>query len=168
MKIIIRNVKFGEFAYPDMNMALNQIRGIIMEKLESHKILSSMTIDKAGSAIVFGNIPDKEPRKLFLSARKNHVELPEDDPRKVKLGRNYLETYRLTRKQSNLVWNEIINATLDNMGVSCEVVAQEFDDDERSLSVLREGFSWGAWKYKDKNAPKQGKWTDERLDGVAE
>lgn len=155
MRLIIKDIKFGKFEYTNINSVVQQIRSVMLEKMKAGKILCSTLV--TNGTIVFDNVPDKDPKKLFLSEKKNHVDLPDGDPRIKKLGRKYLETHRLTLTQSDLVWKEIINGTLDNLGVSCVIAVQEFADDEKSTTVMRVGMTWGEWKYKDKSAPIEAK-----------
>lgn len=153
-RMILRAFKFGDYAFPD-KASLVGLADVIKAKLQEHKILCSVKI--GDDSINFEVVPGKEPQRLFMFAEHNHVILKADDPRVKKNNRNYLLSHRLTEKQIDMVWEDIINGTLDKLGVSCDIVLQEFEDDPSAIIPLREGMLWGEWKFKEKNYPVEAK-----------
>lgn len=152
MKLRISNIKIDDIEFPDSKDMMRAIGDCITSKLIQNNILSNANIGSSGD-LVFSIVPGEEPQKLFLSKEKNIVPLKPDDPRAKKLKREHLFTSRLTKKQSDLVWNNCINETLSKLGVSCCISLQEFDNDLESSIILRDGYSWKDFPIKEKNYP---------------
>lgn len=93
--------------------------------------LSALPMNAGGQL----RIPKHPTKGYFTSAVINKVMLEADDPRIKKLGRDYLESERLTEKQWNVVVDTLTNY-LQRFGVKYTLEMQEFPDDPRSISVI--------------------------------
>ena len=153
MRLIISDIKLGELAFPNPADMMRDVLGCMRVKFEANKIIHKAGVNANGD-LVFSFVPNEEPRdRLFLSSDKNIVPLKKDDPRAKKLKRDHLFTNRLTKKQSDLVWNVCINETLSKLGVACKISLQEFNDDVESTIILRDGYEWKDFPIKDKAYP---------------
>ena len=133
-KMVLKDFQFGEFKFPNA-VSMTALGKLFKTKLEREKILFNMKM--TDSTIEFELVANKDPLRLFMYAGHNHVKLKADSPLAIKNKRDYLLTHRLTEKQVNVIWDEIINGTLDKLGVSCHIYLQEFADDPASVVTMR-------------------------------
>lgn len=154
MKMFIKDLSFGAYAITNAS-TIKTISKLLQERLTSKGILYNMKLDN--NIIQFSVVEGKSSKRLFMYSGHNHVKLSPTDPRIAQNKRDFLLSHRLTEAQVKLVWEKLINGTLDSIGVSCNIVLQEFIDDPASTTPVREGFIWGEWQFKDKQYPVEAK-----------
>lgn len=131
----------------------NELTYILSDKFAKAKIKASIGYK---NDVIFFKLIDKERNKLFSSTEENKVPLNPGDERIKKMGRDYLNTDRLTKHQEKKMWNECINGTLDSLGLSCNIKLYEhYDEDQNSFLLIREGTTIKDWPLQSKVYPIQ-------------
>lgn len=80
--------------YNGVELSSGAIMNDIVQALKQNNIFGKRYIE--GNVLTFTEL---EPGKLFTSSTSNKIKMKSGDPRIAKLGRDYLETKRLTKKQ---------------------------------------------------------------------
>lgn len=147
MKLVIDNITISGVKY---NINAHDVAQIIKQKLLDSKL--NFHLDPRDKVIVFGVV---DGDKLFTSSVDNKVVMNTDDPRVKKLGRSYLNTKRLTKKQEDSMWKDAINKTLTDLGLFADIKLYEFEDDSSSFQLLRSGDDVKEWPLKSSAYPTQ-------------
>lgn len=122
------NVFINEFKH-SYNINMNEISNLIKGVLTEHKIKFIMSSNS--DSILFKTNADN---KLFTSSVTNKIPMKEDDPRRKTLGRDYLESERLTEAQWNIT-HYVLTEMLSNLGIEYKIQMDEFHDGQ--LTELR-------------------------------
>ena len=75
-------------------------------------------------------------KRLFLSTKTNRIPLKPGDARIKELGRDYLESTRVTEKQHEAIV-KLLTHGLNEIGLSCTIRYYEFENDTNSFIDLR-------------------------------
>jgi len=148
MKLIIENIHWdnkGSDASLNKDLAFN-----IKKKLaDDYKVICANRIEN--DCIVFTPTEEKGIKKyLFTSSVENKIPLDPKGAMAKKLGRNYMISHRLTKKQWGGV-TECIIKTFDNLKLNCII---EFNDGT-TVTTLRQGKLNSHW-------PSPNKFTEEK------
>ena len=126
MKIVIKNFKYLD----GFNIDTHRLYTILIKRIN----FIGLTIDSA----TYNNesITLTSKGYVFKSKNSNHIYLKEGDKRIEKLGRKYLETYRITEVQfKNL--NKLLKNVFSNLFISCDIYLYEFNDDDNSFLIIK-------------------------------
>lgn len=117
---------FANFNILGMPVDAIALRQMYVKHLARHKILVDM-----GSTWVLKPIE----KKLAISSVKNRIPLKEDSPKRKELGRDYMESERLTEAQHNIFVDSVYKY-FQSLGISFDVTFQEFADDPTSITTI--------------------------------
>lgn len=132
MRMAIKNIKAP---FKDDNIINTILNDILKPKLNQAAIKYKAQVFEG--EIIFEEV---DSHKIFVSSKENKIVLADDDTRIKSLGRNYLNSNRLTQKQfKRLV--EIFNGSLDKLGISADMMITSEKEDH----VLREGITNHGW-----------------------
>lgn len=151
MKLIIENIRWP-FA-PEEKLT-REIGNLIKDRLNKLNIRVKDYIDQ--DFIQYDNVEVVGSKgHLFASKVKNIRPLSPGDPRIAKLGRDYLESNRLTKEQ----WDGVINTfkeIFDGLKLHADIKLYEYDNDATSFIALRTNDVHGTWPSPTKfTVPKQ-------------
>lgn len=136
MELVISNVKLGSYIFIDdmeHGLFLLELNRLLVDQIHKNGITcNSVVQDKT---IVFRLSDGGVVKRLFLSQDKNKVKLKPGDSRIEKLKRDYILTNRLTKEQTNIVWNNIINGTLNKLQIECLITFHNVN--KQSQTILR-------------------------------
>jgi len=145
MQIIINNIKWNDREFDHVY----RVRNILINRLRGCRI--QVNCDKINDTILFKEI---ERGKLAKSRQYNAIQLKEGDARIAKLGRNFLESTRLTKEQY-IKFQELLHEPFDKLGLSCDITY--INNDERSAIRV------GKLKYNGLPTPKSFPIDKERI-----
>lgn len=149
MRLEIDNITFGGFK-PTNNVAPD-LAAIMVDMFKEAKIHASV---RHTDHKIYFNPADQEKGKLFLSTVENKVALKKDSARAKKIGRQHLNTNRLTKIQEEKMWKDCINGVLDSMGMFATIKLYEhYSEDKNSFTVLRENDIIKEWPLQEKAYP---------------
>jgi hypothetical protein len=134
MHIVIRNPKLlGDV------IDIQTLKTIMTKEFKDKSVVVNITTP---SSNVMKLTPVKEDR-LWVSAVKNKITMGEGDARVKKLGRNFLESERLTKKQFDSV--QRVFDTMSTIGVTFDMGFVEYEEDLGSeLPIYQEGRKVGS------------------------
>ncbi len=109
MMVIINDLKWSSADFKRLNMLCTYF------STKSKDLLSlKVNVKVVDNSIVFDDV---EPNKTMLSIKSNKIYMRQGDPRIKKLGREYLDTKRPTKKQYYGFF-EMLNATLNSLNLN--------------------------------------------------
>lgn len=92
------------------------------------------TIKKVGNTLEFVSNTEK---KMFFVEPKNYIPLKEGDSRIKELGRNYLASPRLSKRQFKHLC-DTFSKYLDMIAINCTIALYEHPEDMKSFIVIRD------------------------------
>lgn len=128
MKLTISNIKLAGEPVKSLDALVEYLNG----RLADGNIKASLKKNKETIEI----LPSVD-KKLFLAAKKNYIPLKTGDARIKELGRDYLESERLSERQYKHL-EATFSKYLDQIGISCLIQLFEFADDPNSFVVIRD------------------------------
>lgn len=131
-KIIIQNINDESM----LHVKTKTIKTYIEKYLKEYDITCKLVEEIEPCRLVFKKVDED---KFFSSAKQNFIKLKEDSPTRIKLGRDYLKTLRLSPEQTTKL-DDCFAFLKEVYGLSFKLTIQEFADDAESLIDFRD---WG-------------------------
>ena len=144
MKLIIDNIKL--MGHP-INNAQN-VKVLINDALP--ELNFDLRVNDKTLMFAEYNATHKGVSNLFSSKKFNKIMLKENDARRNKLNRDFLNSRMLTKKQEASILKNIKNMFSD-VGITASILLQEFNDDVNSKIELN-----NVWPVEQQSYPIEG------------
>lgn len=143
--IIINDIMIGQISLKE----LDKLTALLKKKLNEYNI--SFNMHSSDNKIWFKPL---QKGKYFSSVTPNKIMLNKNNSRTKTLGRDYLNTNRLTEKQHSKI-TTLLSRYLNDLGITHTISFQEFEDDPASLVPLYLKDKWvRAYEFEKKPYPR--------------